>query len=350
MRKSSQPKIVVIGGGTGSSVALRGLKPYIDNLTSIVTMFDSGGSSGALSSEFGYPPLGDLRSCLLALAESNEMTEALRPLVEFRFERGSSLNGHSLGNLLMAALTSVHSDGQAAVDEMSRILHVRGQVLPVTLERANLCAELENGEFLRSESAIDLRGERHPRISRVFLDSAVDANPRAVEAIMAADAVVLGPGDLYTSVIPNLLANGIAQAIAETAATRIYVCNLMTKLGETDDFRASDFVCEITRYLGGPHLDWAIVNSQAVPAEIRTRYLAEEAQPVEIDQKRVHENISWFFGNELAQLSALKKMRHQADGLAKAIVDVAERGRPAMEPRLRPTLRPVPAPPARAPI
>jgi uncharacterized cofD-like protein len=256
---------------------------------------------------------------LLALADPNEITEALQPLVEFRFDPDSSLKGHSLGNLLMAALTSVHSGVQEAVDEMARILRIRGQVLPVTLDRANLCAELEDGEVLCGESNIDLRGVKQPRISRVFLDREVQANPRAIQAVLDADAVVMGPGDLYTSIIPNLLATGVAQAIAETKATRIYVCNLMTKLGETDDFTANDFVREMVRYLGGPFIDAVIVSSQAVPEDVQERYAQEGAEPVSFDSTPHDNGIRWLLCDDVAQLSSERKVRHSAEGLARAI-------------------------------
>ncbi|MFQ6030449.1 MAG: uridine diphosphate-N-acetylglucosamine-binding protein YvcK [Dehalococcoidia bacterium] len=262
-------KVVVIGGGTGSSAVLRGLKKYTSEVSAVVTMFDSGGSSGLLQSEFGYPPMGDLRQCLLGLSEDNETTRALRELLGFRFQQESSLNGHSLGNLLLAALTTIGHDLEQAIEEMSRLLRIHGQVIPVSLEWADLCAELKDGETLRGESSIDLRGQSSPHIDRVFLDPQVKANPQAVKAIRQADLVILGPGDLYTSVIPNLLAEGIREALAETKATRVYVCNLMTKLGETDDFKSSDFVREMNRYLAANSLDWALINAREVPKGYR---------------------------------------------------------------------------------
>ena len=276
-------KVVVIGGGRGSSVVLQGLTRYTSELTAVVTMFDSGGSSGLLQSEFGYPPLGDLRQCLLGLSEDNETTRPLRELIGFRFREESSLNGHSLGNLLLAALTTLGEDLERAVDQMAGLLQITGRVVPVALERADLCAELGDRRIVRGESNIDLRGERSPRIERVFLEPTVPANPKAITAILDADAVVLGPGDLYTSIIPNLLAEGIPQALAATKATRIYVCNLMTKLGETDDFKASDFVREIVRYMGGPHLDWTLINTRLVSESIQAAYGEEGALPVHAD-------------------------------------------------------------------
>ncbi|MFH1560082.1 MAG: gluconeogenesis factor YvcK family protein [Chloroflexota bacterium] len=320
-----ESKIVSIGGGSGSSVALRGLKQHTSALTAIVTMFDSGGSSGKLREEFGYPPVGDLRQCLVALSEEEESTEALRTLVEFRFLQDSSLNGHSMGNLLLAALTTLRNDVEAAIEEMSRILRIQGHVVPVTLERADLCAELEDGSIVREESAIDLRGKQLPRIRRIFLDPPVVANPRAIQAILEADAIVLGPGDLYTSIIPNLLARGIPEALQETKATRIYICNLMTKLGETDGFKASDFVREIVLYMGDVQLDWTVANTRPIPAEIQQSYVAEAAYPVEPDAEAVQKYGAKFFGGPLANNQ--QPLRHDSSRLAEAILSVIGCGR-----------------------
>ncbi|MCH7594872.1 MAG: YvcK family protein, partial [Chloroflexi bacterium] len=280
------PRIVVIGGGSGSSVLLRGLKSSTADLTAIVTMFDSGGSTGLLRREFGYPPLGDLRQCLVALSEDSEVTAALRSASEFRFDKNSSLNGHNLGNLLLAALTTVSNDLEDGINEMSRILRITGRVIPVSLEQADLCAELEDGTILREESNIDLRETGIPPISRVFLDPPVAANPRAVSAILAADLVVLGPGDLYTSIIPNLLVTDVAHALRLTSAKLVYVCNLMTKHGETDGYRASDFARTICHYMGAK-LDWAVLNTGYVPPEVRKMYVDECAEPVVADEEEV---------------------------------------------------------------
>ena len=319
------PKIVVIGGGSGSSAVLQGLKRSTPKLSAVVTMFDSGGSSGLLQSEFGYPPLGDLRQCLLALSEDNETTRPLRELIGFRFLPESSLNGHSLGNLLLAALTTIGDDLERAIDEMARLLRVTGDVIPVALKRADLCAELEDGSIISDESSIDLRGKPSPRIERVFLNRPVAANPKAIKAILDADAVVLGPGDLYTSIIPNLLVKGIPGALAATKATRIYVCNLMTKLGETDGFKASDFVNELVCYLGGPHLDWAVINTRLLPESIREVYRLEAAQPVKADlelvQLYVPGVIAACLGNNQVPL------KHNPDRIAEAVLSIIGSGR-----------------------
>lgn len=318
-------KIVVIGGGSGTSTVLRGLKHHTSQLTAVVTMFDSGGSSGLLQAEFGYPPLGDLRQCLLGLSEDGESNRSLRELLDFRFGRESSLNGHSLGNLLLAALTTIGKDLEPAVDELARLLRITGQVIPVSLERADLCAELADGRLLRGESTIDLRGESYPKIERVFLDPPAAANPRAEKAILDADVVVLGPGDLFTSVIPNLLSEGISQALADTRAIRIYACNLMTKPGETDGFKASDFVREIIRYLGGSNLDWMLINSQEIPQEVREAYHLAGARPIQCDMAAVRRQVPGVLVSRLGNDQV--PFNHHQKRIAKAVLKIAEIGR-----------------------
>ena len=317
-------RIVVIGGGTGTSAVLRGLKQHTSRVSAIVTMFDSGGSSGLLQKEFGYPPLGDLRQCLLGLSEG-DAARPLRDLVDFRFDDESSLNGHSLGNLLLAALTTLGKDLEQAIDEMSGLLNITGQVIPVSLERADLCAELSDGRLLRGESAIDLRRQLHPSIERVFLDPAVPANRRGVDAVMDADVVVLGPGDLYTSIVPNFLAEGMADALSDTRATRVYVCNLMTKLGETDGFTASRFVREMQNYVGRDSLDWALVNCGDIPDEVRIAYRQEQARPVEADIEVAGGLVPGVYAAVLGNDEV--PLMHQASRVAEAVLDIAGQGR-----------------------
>lgn len=320
-----RPNIVVIGGGSGSANILKGLRQFQANISVIVTMFDSGGSSGLLRSEFGFPPFGDLRQCLLALANNEASNQALRDAFGFRFGNESSLNGHSVGNLILAALTTLSNDLETAIDGVAQILGVSGQVLPVTLERAELCANLEDGRQIRGESAIDLRGERYPRITDIFLDQPVKANPRALEAIRSADAIILGPGDLYTSILPNLLAYGMAEAIAESTAVRIYVSNLMTKPGETDGFTASDFVGELVRYMKPARLDWAVVNASVVSSSVQIAYENEGAYLVDVD----FEEISKYVGGTIAAPLSVGELplRHDPSRTAKAIFRAVDAGR-----------------------
>lgn len=322
---SRKPKIVVIGGGSGSSTILSGLKRHSVGLTAIVTMFDSGGSSGLLRREFGYPPFGDLRQCLLALADDVQNTQPLRQALNFRFGENSSLNGHSVGNLLLAALTSVNNDLESAIAQIASILRVQGEVVPVSWEQAELCAELDDGTLVRGESEIDMRHNSSPRIASVFLEPEVSASSKAVEAIRQADAIVLGPGDLYTSILPNLLANGVVDSIASSNAACIYICNLMTKLGETDGFKASDFVREVVHYLGPAKLDWVIINTQVPSLSVQKAYEAEHAYAVQADLDEVGLQVSGVFAAPL--VGSDLPLRHDPDLTALAILKIMEAGR-----------------------
>ena len=322
---SDDPKsIVVIGGGSGSSVALRGLKSHNVYLTAIVTMFDSGGSTGILREEFGYPPLGDIRQCLVALSpEDSEQVSALNSALDFRFNSMSSLQGHSVGNLVLAALTTVYNGVQGAIDELSRMMQLQGQVVPVTLDEAHLCARLVDGAVIRTESAIDLRGNNGPGISEVFLDASVEANPRALEAIEKADTILLGPGDLYTSVIPNLLVKEISDAIRVTKSPVIYACNLMTKLGETAGYGASTFASEVVRYIGGRKLDHLLVNNGQLSQEVLNVYAAEDATPVELDNGSAEKYARQILVSDLAYVDGLT-VRHHSNKLAEIVMATIE--------------------------
>ncbi len=321
----NRPKVLVIGGGTGASSILKGLKRHPTDITAIVTMFDSGGSSGVLSEEFGFPPFGDLRQCLLALGEDSSKTEAIRKALDFRFEKKTSLNGHSVGNLLLAALTSLSRDLERALDDMGQILNIAGRVIPVTLERAELCAELENGEIIKSEVSIDQRAASSPRIARIFLEPSVKVNPRAVRAITEADAIVFGPGDLYTSVLPNLLPEGVVDAITSSKALRIYMCNLMTKRGETDGFSASDFAREVCEYLWPARPDWVVVNSRIPESEIREAYAMEGAHAVTADLNELTKYVSGVICAPVATEDL--PIRHDPQRAAEAIFQAMEVGR-----------------------
>ena len=322
---SRNTKVVVIGGGSGSANLLRGLKHFTENLTAIVTMFDTGGSSGLLRREFGYPPFGDLRQCVLALGNDVPETKALRDAFDFRFGLDTSLNGHSVGNLLFAALTSLNDDLEQAIEQLSLTLQITGQVVPVTLGYAELCAELDDGNIIQGESDIDLRATPLPRIKRIFLAPQVEANPRAIQAIVDADAIVLGPGDLYTSILPNLLAEGMSEAIASSSAATIYVCNLMTKRGETDDFAASDFVREINSYIQPTTLDWAIINSDPPESSIQDAYKAEGAHPVTPDLDTVAGMVKGVIAGSLG--TEALPIRHDSKRAAEAVLKAVKSGK-----------------------
>lgn len=305
-------RIVVIGGGTGVYTALMGLKHYSLDLTAIVSMMDSGGSTGKLRDEFGFLPPGDVRRCLLAL--SNETT-LLRKVFDYRFTKGG-LKGHNLGNLFLTALRDTTGSEEKSIMEASKILNVRGSVVPVTLQNTHLGAILENGQVIVGETNIDIpKHDPDLRIRKLFIVPKARAYRKALEKIAAANKIVIGPGDLFTSVISNLLVKGIKEAIRKSKAKIIYVCNIMTKHGETTGFNASDFVHEIEEYLGRGAIDFVLCNDKRPAEELLKRYEHEEAHFVEPDiTSRQFKVINADF------LSRKDLARHDPDKLAGVIM------------------------------
>lgn len=318
----SRPKIVVIGGGTGTYQVLVGLKKYPVDLTAIVTMADSGGSSGKLRQEFGILPPGDIRRALLALSNLPISKKTLAELFEFRFDPSSKsdLAGHSIGNLLLAALTQIYGREDLAISEAEKILDVSGKVLPVTLDKVHLHGVLEDGTVVEGETNIDVRRVKPSiPIQEVYLKPSAAIYPQAREAILAADLIILGPGDLYTSVIPNLLVKGVNEAIVNSKAKVAYVCNLMTKHGETDGFTACDFVDEIRKYLGPAQekLAFVLINKKvSFPKTVVSWYKRYHSLPVEdgIDEQTLGLEV---IHDTFAQEGKL--VRHDPDKLASAI-------------------------------
>ena len=282
-------KIVVIGGGTGVFTVLTSLKPYFENLTAIVTMADDGGSTGILREEFGILPPGDIRRALVALsAPENKM---LADLFSYRFEEGSGLTGHNFGNLLITAMHRLTGNFEEAVQEAGKILRVKGRVVPVTLGHAQLAAELENSQIIKGETNIDIpQHDGRLKINRVWLSPEVSINPNAGKAILESDLVIIGPGDLYTSIIPNLLVKGVKEALQKTKAKKIYFVNLMTKFGETAGFSASDFIKVLNFYLGEGILDYAILNNKKPGLKRLASYIQERAEFVEPDLENIRTN------------------------------------------------------------
>jgi len=276
------PKIVILGGGTGLSTLLRGLKKVSTNLTAIVTVFDDGGSSGRLRREQRILPPGDIRNCLVALAEAEPLVTRL---FEHRF-RGGDLDGHSFGNLFIASMVQVVGDLETAVKECSKVLAIRGRVLPTTLHDVTLCAEFTDGSVIEGESAITGAGRV---IERVYLKPArVPALQDVLEAIGEADLIVLGPGSLYTSVIPNLLVEGVVDALHRARGLKVYVCNVMTQHGETRGFRASDHVRVLLEQGGRRLFEYALVNTRRPRNQaLLARYSQEGAEPVEPDLEAI---------------------------------------------------------------
>ncbi len=278
-------KIVVIGGGTGTFVALTGLKKHGCELSAIVTMADSGGSTGILRDEYGVLPPGDVRQCLVALSESDQL---MRELFNYRFEDGC-LKGHAFGNIFLTALAKVTGSFEKAIDAASKVLAVNGRVIPVTADNAHLVAVLENGQTIKGEASIDEpEHDGSLRIERVFLEPEANASSSAVEAISNADLIVIGPGDIHTSIVPNLLVKGIPEAIKKSRAKKAFVCNLMTKWGQTNGLSAQQHVELIEKYLGRGVLDFVVINSAKIPEQALKKYAEKhKAFPVEGDVKSV---------------------------------------------------------------
>ena len=253
---SRGPRIVAIGGGTGLSILLRGLKEHTANLTAVVTVADDGGSSGRLRRELGVLPPGDVRNCIAALADAEPL---MTSLFQYRFSEGSGLEGHSFGNLFIVAMSGVTGSFEEAVRTTSRVLAVRGQILPSTLANVTLSARTEDEETIHGESNITKRGGA---IREVYLQPGnVQANPEVIRAILNADLIIVGPGSLFTSVLPNLLVEGIRQAIAVSSALKVYVCNVATQHGETDSFAVSDHFRALMRHTGRNLFDYVLANS-----------------------------------------------------------------------------------------
>lgn len=278
-----RPRIVCIGGGTGLSVILRGLKKYPLEITAIVTVADDGGSSGRLRNELQMPPPGDIRNVLVSLADTEPLLESI---FQYRFQNGGGLEGHTLGNLMLAAMKEITGDFTQAIKELSRVLAVRGRVLPASEQDVTLLAEMSDGTIVQGESQIP---KAQKRIKRVFLNP---PEPRplaeAIEAIEQADGIVIGPGSLYTSILPNLLVKDMAEAIRVARARKIYVCNVMTQLGETDDFTAYDHIRAIYDHVGERLLEVVIINNGVPPRSIQEQYAKQNQQMVIPDIERIH--------------------------------------------------------------
>jgi uncharacterized cofD-like protein len=309
-------RIVTVGGGTGQYGLLSGLRSVPAQLTAIVTMMDSGGSSGRLRDEYGVLPPGDFTRCLIALSHH---PEAMKQLLGHRFV-GGTMRGHTVRNLVFTALQELTGDSAAVVERLHEIFAVDARVLPVTLDRADLVMHLENDQVFRGEAAIDGLGLLLPApVLSVYLDPPACAFAAALDALRSADLIILGPGDLYTSVVPNLLVDGVTEAIAESSAKLLYVCNLMTKPNETPGFTVEDFVATIAMHLGRARLDSVLVNL-AWPERPLPEYAAEGSQPVVFRNPGNAERPLYFTG-DFALHGRL--VRHDPAKLATAVVDLA---------------------------
>ena len=282
-RLRSGPKIVAIGGGTGLSVLLRGLKSITANITAIVTVADDGGSSGALREQLHIVPPGDMRNCMVALSDAEPLMERI---MQHRFDSEGALGGHSLGNLFIAALAKELGDIELAMEAASKLLKINGKVIPSTKQNIRLCAEMADGEIVVGESKITKAGKK---IHRVFLDTLdVNVPASAIDAVLNANIIIFGPGSLYTSIIPNLLLGQLTDAIKRSSAAKIYICNVMTQSGETDGYSASDHVQAILDH-AGKVVEYVVVNNREVIQSLKELYAGKKAFPVLGDIDKIRE-------------------------------------------------------------
>ena len=309
-------KIVVVGGGTGLSTMLRGLKKITTNVTAVVTVSDDGGSSGRLQKELGVLPPGDIRNCLVALADDEAL---VTELFSYRFVVGEGLSGHSFGNLFLAAMTGITGNFDQAVKESSRVLNVKGRVLPSTLALVRLCAKLTDGREVAGESNIP---EARGQIDRVYLEPAHAAPlDEVITAIRGADAIVLGPGSLYTSIMPNLLVDRVGREIEASSAVKIYVCNVMTQPGETDGYTASAHVGALLRGADAKVCDVVVVNDE-LPHKLREAYAEEGQLPVSVDDEQLRElGVRVVRSNVISETDTV---RHDSDRLAAVVIGIVD--------------------------
>lgn len=308
------PKIVAVGGGTGLSMLLKGIKKITNNVTAIVTVGDDGGSSGRLREEMGVLPPGDIRNCIAALADDEDL---VTKLFQYRFKTGEGLEGHSFGNLFLSALCSITGDMYRAVKESSNVLSIRGRVLPSTLDDMKLAAEMEDGRIIRGESNIP---EANGKVKRLFTDPE-NCKPLedVIEAIKDADLIILGPGSLFTSVIPNLLIKEIAQEIINSTAKKIYVCNIMTQPGETDEYSVSDHVKKIIEHVGDAKIVDAVLVNDSLPENLAEKYELANSFPVKIDTEEVKKLGVKVVPKKLIEESKEGFVRHSSNRVARAI-------------------------------
>lgn len=319
-------KVVTIGGGTGSFTVLSGLKNYPLALTAIVTMADDGGSSGVLRDEFGVLPPGDLRQCLVALSEADKV---MRELFNHRYT-SSDLKGHNFGNLFISALEQITGRLDLALDVAAKILNVRGRVVPVTLSKVRLVAELKNGKKLEGEkelTAYQLVSKFG--IKKMYLQPRATANPRAIKAIREADVIIVGPGNLYSSIVPNFLVAEIRKAFIASKATKVYVANLMNRHGHTDDFTVLDYVRTLEAVIGKKNVFDVVVYNTKKPAKALVRKYADEGEPLSVG-KDTRKHGRRFIGADILAEGIAKTskkdllrrtlIRHDADKLAKVLV------------------------------
>lgn len=313
MKNSAKPRIAVMGGGTGMPVLLQGLKNLPIDITALVTVADDGGSSGKIREEFGIPAPGDIRNVINALSDADPL---LLELFQHRFSTNNGLLGHSMGNLLLAALTSITGSFYEGIQEISRVFNVKGKIFPISDERISLYAEMEDGTFVYGESEIPLAKKK---VKRLYLGpDFIQPLPAAVQAIKEADLIVISPGSLYTSILPNLIIPQIDAALIQSKARIVYVCNVMTQEGETTGFTASDHVKTIHAHLNHKIIDSIVVHNKPIEKSIRKSYAQENAEPVDYDMNNLKQMDLHIIEDDIIDYSK-ETVRHDTKKIARLL-------------------------------
>lgn len=316
-----EPKIVVIGGGSGISVVLRGLKYLPVDLTAIVTVADDGGSSGFLRKEFDMPAPGDLRNVMVALSNVEPLTEEV---FQYRFKEDSFIGGHPLGNLLIIAMKELTGDIRTAVDRLRKLFNIKGKILPATTEKVVLMAEKENGKIVEGESHIPVIGEK---IKRVYYKDEVEAPEENLKALEEADLIIFGIGSLYTSIIPNLLLKGIKENLKKSKAKKIYICNAMQQPGETEGYTVSDHIKAINDNIGEGVIDSVIVDPRDIPKNILERYKSMNSDKVELDREKIKEYNVELIERDILEIDPKGMVRHHPYKLSAIIYSLIDNWR-----------------------
>ncbi|ACO03162.1 MULTISPECIES: YvcK family protein [Persephonella] len=321
-------RVVAVGGGTGLSSLLRGIKHLVPDtirdLSAIVTVADNGGSSGRLREEMQVPAPGDIRNCIVALAEDEDI---LTQVFQYRFSNGNGLKGHSFGNLFLSVLTKITGDFLDAVEITSNILKIKGEIIPSTDKLVDIVAQFSDGAIIKGETQITEYGKQlKGKIVRIWMEpSDVEAPQKALEKIRDADFIILGPGSLYTSIIPNLLVKDIKEAILNSKAYKIYICNVMTQYGETYKFSASQHIKAIHETVGEEFIDAAIINTTLPPHELIEKYMRENSQPVTADVPEIVDMGITVYAKDL--IEAGDYVRHNPEKLTAVLLEVMEKAR-----------------------
>lgn len=316
-----EPKIVVIGGGSGISVVLRGLKYLPVDLTAIVTVADDGGSSGFLRKEFDMPAPGDLRNVMVALSNVEPLTEEV---FQYRFKEDSFIGGHPLGNLLIIAMKELTGDIRTAVDRLRKLFNIKGKILPATTEKVVLMAEKENGKIVEGESHIPVIGEK---IKRVYYKDEIEAPEENLKALEEADLIIFGIGSLYTSIIPNLLLKGIKESLKKSKAKKIYICNAMQQPGETEGYTVSDHIKAINDNIGEGVIDSVIVDPRDIPQDILVRYKSMNSDKVELDREKIKEYNVNLIERDILEIDPKGMVRHHPYKLSAIIYSLIDNWR-----------------------